>query len=264
VTSVELSRRRGYQVLISVGLVSYGVVHLVLAWISAQVALSGGGGEDASPTGALKELGQQPVGLILLWVMAVGLLALVPWQVLEAVGGRPGADPKDKVKNRGRAIGRALVYLVLSLTAGRIAVGAGAGASSGQTEQTVTARLINLPFGRALVVAVGIVVLAIGISQIVKGVRQKFVEDDLAGGVGRAVVLLGRVGWVAKGIALGLVGLLFCWAAVQHDPEKAGGMDAALATLRDQPFGPVLLLAMALGFAAFGVYCLAWARNAKT
>jgi hypothetical protein len=264
VPSVELAGRHGYQLLISVGLVSYGIVHLVLAWICAQVALSGGGGEDASSTGALKKLGQQPFGLVLLWVMAIGLLALVLWQGLEAVGGKPGADPKDRLKNRGRAVGRALVYLVLGVTAARIAAGAGSSASSGQTQETASAKLMSVPFGRVLVVAVGLVVLAVGISQIVKGIRKKFVTDDLAGGVGAKVVMLGRVGWIAKGVALGLVGLLVIWAAIQHDPKKAGGMDAALGTLRDQPLGPVLLLAMALGFTAFAVYCFAWSRNAKT
>ena len=93
--SVELASRHGYQVLVSVGLVSYGIVHLVLAWISAQVALGGGGGDEASSTGAFKELGQHPFGIVLLWVMAVGLLALVLWQGLEVVGGKPGADTKD-------------------------------------------------------------------------------------------------------------------------------------------------------------------------
>jgi hypothetical protein len=263
VPSVELASRRGYQVLVSVGLVSYGIVHLVLAWISARVALGGGGGE-ASNTGALRELGQQPFGLLLLWVMAVGLLALVLWQGLVVVGGKPGADAKDQLKNRGRAAGRAVVYLVLGLTAARIAAGAGSSSGSGQAEQTVTARLLSVPFGRVLVVLVGVAVLAVGVSQIVKGIRRKFVTRDLAGGVAPWVTKLGTVGWVAKGIALCLIGLLFALAAVKHDPKKAGGMDAALGTLRDQPFGTVLLLAMAVGFAAFGVYCFFWAKNAKS
>lgn len=262
--TAELARRHGYQVLVSVGLVSYGIVHLVLAWIAAQVAVGGGGGEDASSTGALKQLGQQPFGLVLLWVMAVGLLALVLWQGLEAVGGKPGADPKDQVKNRGRAIGRALVYLVLAFTAGKIAVGVGASGSSGKAEETLSAKLMSVPFGRVLVVVVGLVVVAVGVSQIVKGIRKKFITQDLAGGVGQGVATLGRVGWIAKGIALAMIGLLFVWAAIKHDPKKAGGMDSALLALRDQPFGMVLLLAMALGFAAFGVYCFFWSRNAKT
>ncbi len=60
-----------------------------------------------------------------------------------------------------------------------------------------------------------------------------------------------------------MIGLLFVWAAWSYDPKKAGGMDAALSTLRSQPFGPALLTVVALGIAAFGVYCLYWARNAK-
>lgn len=264
VPSAELASRHGYQVLVRVGLVSYGLVHVVLAWISAQVALGGGGGDDASTTGALQQLGQQPFGQVLLWVMAAGLLALVLWQGLEAVAGKPGADVKDQVKNRGRAAGKAVVYLLLALTAIRIATGTGANSGSGEAEETLSARLMSVPFGRVLVVAVGLIVLAVGVSQIVKGVRQKFVTRDLAGGVSRSVVVLGTLGWIAKGVALSLVGVLFGWAAAKHDPKKAGGMDAALSTLRDQPFGPVLLLAMAAGFAAFGIYCLAWARNART
>ena len=76
-------------------------------------------------------LGQQPFGIVLLWVMAVGLLALVLWQGLEVVGGRPGADTKDQLKNRGKAAGKAVVYLVLGLTAARIAAGAGSSSGSG-------------------------------------------------------------------------------------------------------------------------------------
>lgn len=260
--SAELASRHGYQVLIKIGLVSYGLVHVVLAWIAAGVALGNGG--DASTSGALQQLGEQPFGRALLWVMAVGLLTLVLWQGLEAVGGRPGADAKEQVKNRGRTVGKAVVYLLLAVTAARIAAGAGAGSGSGTTEETLSARLMAVPFGRVLLVAVGLAVLAVGISQIVKGVKQKFVGRDLAGGVSRSVVALGTLGWIAKGVALSLVGVLFGWAAARHDPKKAGGMDAALSTLRDQPFGTVLLLAVAVGFAAFGVYCLAWARNART
>lgn len=153
---------------------------------------------------------------------------------------------------------------MLAFTAGRIAIGAGSSGNSDKAEETVSAKLMSVPFGRVLVIMVGLVVVAVGVSQIVKGIRKKFVSDDLAGGVGRGVVTLGRIGWTAKGVALALIGLLFVWAAIKHDPKKAGGMDSALAALRDQPFGAVLLLAMALGFAAFAVYCFFWSRNAKT
>ena len=119
-----------------------------------------------------------------------------------------------------------------------------------------------LPFGQILVAAVGAAVIGVGISQIVKGIRQKFVED-LDRNVSQGVRRLGTVGYICKGTALVIVGALFGWAAFTYDPEKAGGMDAALATIKEQPAGTVLLVAMAAGIACFGAYCFAWARFAR-
>ena len=70
-------------------------------------------------------------------------------------------------------------------------------------------------------------------------------------------------GYTAKGVAYAIAGLLIVVAAVNYDPEKARGLDAALRTLRDQSYGPILLALMALGIAAFGVYCFFQSRYRK-
>jgi hypothetical protein len=255
----EVRHSRGYQQLVKVGLVSYGVVHLLVAWIALNLAFGRRG--DASPNGALKEVAKQPLGEGLLWVMAVGLFALTVWQLIEATVGRDDPNREGNVKGRARSAGRAAVYLALGLLSIGVAVGSSS-AQSGQGEETLTAKLMALPFGQVLVAAVGAAVLAVGISQVVKGVRQKFAED-LDRNVSQSVRRLGTVGYISKGIALAIVGVLFGWAAFTYDPEKAGGMDAALATIKNQPAGTVLLVAMAVGIACFGVYCFAWARFAR-
>ena len=56
------------------------------------------------------------------------------------------------------------------------------------------------------------------------------------------MVIAGRVGYVAKGVALAILGGLVIAAVVTADPEKAGGLDAALRTVGEQPFGQVLLV----------------------
>jgi hypothetical protein len=255
----EVRHSRGYQQLVRVGLVSYGVVHLLVAWIALNLAFGRRG--DASPNGALKEVARQPLGEGLLWVMAVGFFALTIWQLIEATVGRDDPNREGNVKGRARSAGRAAVYLALGLLSIGIAVGSSS-AQSGQGEETLTAKLMALPIGQILVAAVGAAVLGVGINQIVKGVRQKFVED-LDRNVSQGVRRLGSVGYISKGIALAIVGVLFGWAAFTYDPEKAGGMDAALATIKNQPAGTVLLVAMAVGIACFGVYCFAWARFAR-
>ena len=55
----------------------------------------------------------------------------------------------------------------------------------------------------------------------------------------------------------------FLVAAWQADPDKAQGLDGALKTLKDAPFGPFLLTLVAAGIAAYGVYSFARSRYAR-
>ena len=251
-------RSRGYHALVAIGLVSYGLEHLVVAWIAVQVAFGKRG--DASPVGALQTLVKQPLGEILLWVMAVGLFTLTIWHVIDAIVGRDTRNQRESLKERARCAGRSVVYLGLGLLTAGVALGHGG--HSGEGEETVSAKLMAVPFGRVLVALVGAGVVAVGVSQVVKGVKKNFLED-LDRGVGKPTRWLATIGYVAKGISLTIIGGLFGWAALTYDAKKAGGMDAALATIRDQPFGPVLLVVMAAGLACFGLYCFAWARFAR-
>ena len=255
---IEVRRSPAYHALVAIGLVSYGILHLTLAGIVLQLVF--GKRANASPEGALNQLGQEPLGGGLLWIMAIGLLTLTLWQGLEAVIGREQPDPGARLRRRLRSAGRAVVYLVLGLLAVGIATRAASG--SGQGEETITAKLMSVPFGQVLVALVGAAVIGVGIGQIVRGVKQKFIED-LDRGAPPAVRRLGTVGYSVKGVALCIIGGLFIWAAITYDPKKAGGMDDALSTIREQPFGSVLLVIMAAGIACFGVYCFFWARMTR-
>jgi hypothetical protein len=260
--SRQVRGNRGYPVLVTVGLVSYGVVHLLIAWIALRIAWGGGG--DASQQGALSALSKTGAGPVLLAVIALGMLALTLWQVMEAVFGHGRVaqqhDEARRTRKRLSSAGRAVVYLLLGVSAARLVLGAGS--SKGQ-EESLTSRLMGVPLGRVLVVVVAAAILAVGISQVVRGVKHKFTED-LSGDRTRATLALGAAGYVAKGVALGVVAGLFAYAAITYQPKKAGGLDDALHTVSSQPLGSVLLTVLALGFAAFGLYCFVWSRNART
>ena len=77
------------------------------------------------------------------------------------------------------------------------------------------------------------------------------------------MIRLGQIGYTAKGVALAIVGILFLLAAITFDLQKAGGLDTALRTLRQQSFGPILLALTALSWAGFGLFCFAWSRRVK-
>lgn len=243
--AVEKGARLGY--------VANGVVHLVIAWIALQLAWGGGGGGgEASPSGALRTLAGQPLGTALLWFMLVGFVLLAIWQVTEAV-------VRGETKDRVKAAAKAVVYAVLAFTTYGVVSGSG---GSGGSEQTMTATLLQQPFGRVLVGLVGLGVIAVGIYHLYKGWTKKFLED-LEQHPGTWAVRAGRAGYIARGIALVLVGVLLIGAAMASDASRSQGLDGALTTVLDAPYGPVLLTLVALGFAAFGVYSFARARYAR-
>ena len=247
---------------VRVGLVAYGVVHLLIAWLAAQLAFGDGAG-SASGSGALSELAQKPFGLVLLWVVGVGFFALVVWQVIEALLGHRDEDGLHRVFKRLGSAGKAGVYGVLGVTALKIAIGSGG--SGGDDTDTLTSRLMSLPFGTWLVAAVGAVVLVVAGAHVYRGLTDKL-RDRLkptgsTGNSGRLYIGLGRVGFVSKGISLAVVGGLFIYAAWTHDPDKSGGLDQALKTVLEQPFGALLLVLIAAGLACYGLFCFAWARH---
>ena len=84
-----------------------------------------------------------------------------------------------------------------------------------------------------LLVLVGVVVAGVGAGFIVSGAQRRFLRHVSLpmGAAGAAVRTLGIVGYLAKGIAIAIVGVLFIVAAVTADPDAAGGLDAALTAL---------------------------------
>lgn len=247
---------------VRLGLVAYGVVHLLIAWLALQLAF--GHQSNASQQGPLHALARQPFGTLLLWLVAVGLLALAVWQVTEALLGHTREDePKRALKRVGSA-GKAVVYAAIGISAAKIAVGSGSSSKS----QALTARLMDLPFGRLLVAGVGVVILVVAVVHAKRSLTTSFKKDlearATSGSSGTAIVRLGQVGYLAKAVAFAVLGGLFVWAAWTYDAKKAGGLDAALSTLLGQGVGPWLLVVVALGIGCFGLYCFAWARYADT
>jgi Domain of Unknown Function (DUF1206) len=70
------------------------------------------------------------------------------------------------------------------------------------------------------------------------------------------------VGLTAKGVIAAAAGVLVVQAALAFDPSKAKGLDGTLKSFAHTPVGPWLLVLIAGGVLAFGLYSLAEARYA--
>jgi hypothetical protein len=247
---------------VRIGLVAYGVVHLMVAWLALQLAF-GEKSQEASNSGALHALAQQPMGSFLIWAIAIGMLLLVVWRVLEfAVGHRDESDEAKRWRKRAASLGKAILYGALAWSAFKVALGSG---SSGGGTDSTTAQVMQLPGGQLIVGLVGLAIMAYGGWLVYRGWTEKFTEhldaQGQSGNDGRAYVLLGKVGYIGKGIAIAIVGGLFGYAAITHHAKESGGLDEALGTVREQPFGQVLLVAIAIGIACYGLFCFARAKH---
>ena len=238
------------------GYAAKGVVYAIIGVLAAQAAF-GGGGQTTGQSGALQQVVGQPFGRIMLGVVAVGLVGYAIWRLVQAIMDpeQEGTDGEGIVKRIGYAIS-GLVYLGLAFTSFQIIRGTGGG--GGSNAEDYTARLMSQPFGQWLVGIVGVIIVGVGFFQLYKGFAAKFREDLKLSEMGSAeetwATRAGRTGLAARGVVYGVIGVLLIQAALQANPQQAGGLGEALGTLANQPYGPWILGLVALGLVAYGAY----------
>jgi hypothetical protein len=246
------------------GLIGYGIVHLLFAWLIVQIAF-GSAPADGDQSGALQALAGQPFGTFLIVAIVIGLAAMTIWQIFEAAVGHRSERGRHRGYERVASAGRAAFYGYLGWTG--IKVLRGKSASSADTQQQASEDLMASTGGRFTVGVAGLAVAAVGVGLVIYGVLTKFEKHLMTGRmsarVRRISRRLGVAGYAAKGLAYGIAGVLLLTAAVQYDPDKARGLDAALRALAQQSYGPWLLTLTAAGIAAYGLFCLVESRYRK-
>jgi hypothetical protein len=261
------TNHRGAQIAARVGYLINGILHLLIAYIIFRIAIGSGHG-DADQSGALATLARTHGGFLALWGVAVALVPLTLWRLAETVLGlhpsehhEPNPDPDDfLLVNRLKALGLAVVYAAVAAMAVQFALGS----RNSSAERTVglSTWLMRSAEGKAVLAAIGLGVTAVGCYFAFKGASRRF-RDDLNISGGRLLTVLGASGHVAEGLVLAVAGALVVVASVRADPSKATGLDGAVKTLGQMPFGSVLIGIAAAGFAAYGLYSFALTRYAR-
>jgi hypothetical protein len=250
-------------VLARAGFVASGVLHLIIGFIAIALATGTGGGTEADQSGALSQLTRAPGGQLLLWCATIGFAALGLWLLLSAFADRSWQGKRSRAAHIVQNLAKGVIYLVLAFTAFTFA--RGGTDSSAQSTSQIGGTLLRAPGGVFVVVAIGIVLLGIAGYMVFKGVSKRFERDIRvpSGPTGRAISALGIIGYVARGVALGAVGVLFLVGAATHDASKTTGLDGALRSFVSLPFGMVVLIAIGVGWLAYGIYAFFRARLAR-
>ena len=249
--------RNTFEGLARFGYGARGVVYLILAGVAL---FSGWGGAENS-RGALSSLLDQPFGRILLGAMAIGLLSFSAWRMAQ---GPLNADHREHdLKNGLTRIGKlisGIAYLSLGLLAAGMTLGLASSSDGGSSEEDWTATLMELPFGRYLVGAVGLIIFGGAVGQIWKalsGAYRKRLDVPLQ--KQSLLVPLCTYGIAARGLVFAIIGSFLVYAAIAVRPEEAGSIGEALEWIHNLPFGNVLYTAVALGLLAFALSCFVYA-----
>lgn len=242
------------------GYAARGVVYAFIGVLAVQAAFFGRG-ETTGPQGAIQKIAEQ--SKLLLALIAIGLAGYALWRFVQGIldPENKGRDPKGLVQ-RGAMIASGVAYAGLALFAVRLLQGSGASGDGGNA--STTARLLALPFGRALVILAGIGVIVSALHQIHQAWTKKFQRrlktQEMSPEEQRLAIHTGQLGLASRGVAFLITGSFLIQAARRYDPSEARGLGGALETLAQQPAGPWLLGIVALGLVAYGAYSFLQAR----
>ncbi len=226
---------------------------------------TGGAGAEASQSGAIATIADASYGAVTLVAVGVGLLIYACWRIVTAV--LPADTTAKAWFTRFGYVVSAVLYALLAWSAFSFVSNRGASGSAaagGDSEdakvERFTREVMSHSGGRWLVALAGGVLIALGIYFLRKGTKERF-EDQLTGrGVGpvsyRHLVVLGRIGWVGRGLMVALIGTFLVRAAMNFDPAEAQGLDGSLRQTVDSTVGAVFVVVVAVGLIAYGVYCV--------
>ena len=251
--TIRFSRRFGF--------VAKGLVYLIVGFLAAKAALRGGGVSDEQ--GALQQVLVAPFGKVLLAVAAAGLFVYAIWRFIEM-----WSDPEDKGKLwRLQSLLSGFVYGGLGVEAVRMVLGMRSGGGGESETKEQAAFLISLPFGHWLTILIAAVAIGLGLQEVYRGLARHFEDRHAIKGLGRSaqrwVLRLGRFGCFSRGAVSTVVGMYLLLAGVRRAPSEARGTQGAIESLGQQPFGRWILVLVALGLTAYGVYTLVEARYRK-
>ncbi|MCC0179485.1 DUF1206 domain-containing protein [Waterburya agarophytonicola K14] len=247
------------------GYAAKGFVYGEIGILALLAAFSVGGGDTTDTSGALQAISQQPFGKILLASIALGLVGYALWRLIQGI-----KDPQDKGRDakgiftRLGHISSGIVYLGVAINAGLLAIGASSSGGESNSKQDWTVMVLQQPLGRWLVGIAGALTIGIGFWRIYRAYKTKFRKklnlNELSSQKQNLLVNISRFGIAARGVVFVMIGFFIIQAAKNYDPEKVKGLDGALLTLAQQPFGKALLALMALGLICYAIYLLIQAR----
>jgi uncharacterized protein DUF1206 len=238
-----------------------GVVYATIGVLAMQESL-GLHGTTTGVGGAMRSMGPQPLGGVLLIVLATGLAGYALWKLVQGImdPDQKGSDPHGILRRVG-FVGSGVIHGGRAFTAAQSVFGA---EDSSEDAMAASAMAFHPRLGPILVGLGGLGVIGVGLYQLYAAYGATFRThlrlDRMSVAEESWVVLAGRVGTAARALAIGVAEAFVVLAAYQSDPDETRGLGGALETLQRQPSGSYMLGVVAAGLLVYGAFMLLVAR----
>ncbi|MCM3595071.1 DUF1206 domain-containing protein [Metabacillus idriensis] len=239
------------------GYMAKGTVYFLIGLLALMAAL-GLGGKMTGTSGMLETVAGKPFGEILLWLIGIGLIGYVIWEVIKTIldPENKGTDAKGLLTRAGYGVS-AIIYGGIAFKAISIAMHASSGGGGG-SEKTISAKLLAQPFGQWIIGLVGMIIIGYGVYELYNGYTERFMNKFRVSEMNQHEKKIarksGKMGLIARGAVLAMIGYFFIQTAITANPEQSKGIDGALAELASKPYGQWLLGIAAAGLMLYGIY----------
>lgn len=253
------SRDMGWAIpVMQAGYAGRGLVYLIVAGISLYSLWRGGQAMDTES--ALGWLENTLWGGVLLVLILLGMVCYALWRAVDSIWDLEayGSGGKGMVARIGMLV-TGLIHLGIGALAFSLLFGSGGGGGSSIPKYVGT--VMQWPGGRWIIGVAALLILGAAVYYVHKGWSGEFRKNLRANEATLRWNWVLQAGLIAQGAVVGIVGLLFLYAALQADPQEAGGVGAAFSWLSHQAYGQALVAAVCVGLLAFAVFCFVNARH---
>ncbi|WP_180754564.1 DUF1206 domain-containing protein [Hymenobacter sp. DG01] len=263
VSTVPPTPAAGLRAWARLGFASLGFVYLVLGILAGMAALGVRGSAAPGQQEVFETIQHMPLGQVLLWLVAAGLLGYVAWRLAQALLDTEGRGlTVAGLAFRGFYLFSALLYGLLAFFAGKTAW-YGRLPRGQETGKSELQKVLHQPHGQGLLALIGVVILGAGLLQLYRAWSGKFDTDvngsPLTSAQRHLVYRMGQIGYSARAVVLSSMGH-FCFLAAHHaNANEIRDTQGCFHAL--QALGPEVLGTVAGGLTLYGAYLLVQAKH---
>lgn len=240
------------------GLASMGFVYILIGILTALEALNLGGYQIGTK-GAIGFLANQPLGKILLIIMAIGLFSYAFWRMYQTFmdSRNLGVDMNALFIRAGYFTG-GLFYGILGFVALKLFLG-----GNYSTQQELVMRILNSKYGSWFGVIFGLILLGKAIFEIYFVISNNFKRNvqtsKMEPKIKSTLLKFGVIGHTARAVVFGIMAFLTIRTGVTLRNEKVSTVTDAFQFLNYE-FGALVLGVVAIGLLCFGLFMFVKAK----